>query len=416
MKFAEAMSESLSSRWKPPVWLIIACGCTIALLAFGPRSAMGFYQVPILDDRGWGSTTFGLAIAIQNLAWGLGQPIFGALADRYGAYKSLAAGGIIYALGLYVMGIAETPLWLHIGAGVLVGLGVAAGSFGIILSVFARNVSAEQRSFVFGMGTAAGSAGMFLFAPLSVGLIDTFGWSHSLVLMSALMLLIPILAIPLFGSGRDARMSQDVIDQTIGQALSEAIAHKSYLLLISGFFVCGFQVAFITAHFPKYLDDIGISPAIAVIAISLIGLFNIFGSLASGIIGQKYSKPMFLAWLYIGRSIAITVFLLLPQTPTSVVIFSIVMGLLWLSTVAPTNALVAIMFGTRHLGLLGGIVFFSHQIGSFLGVYAGGFLRDNYGSYDVVWWLGVALGLFAAIVHWPIKEAPVERDLQAATV
>ncbi|MEM8749523.1 MAG: MFS transporter [Pseudomonadota bacterium] len=410
------MSESLSSRWKPPVWLIIACGCTIALLAFGPRSAMGFYQVPILDDRGWGSTTFGLAIAIQNLAWGLGQPIFGALADRYGAYKSLAAGGIIYALGLYVMGIAETPLWLHIGAGVLVGLGVAAGSFGIILSVFARNVSAEQRSFVFGMGTAAGSAGMFLFAPLSVGLIDTFGWSHSLVLMSALMLLIPILAIPLFGSGRDARMSQDVIDQTIGQALSEAIAHKSYLLLISGFFVCGFQVAFITAHFPKYLDDIGISPAIAVIAISLIGLFNIFGSLASGIIGQKYSKPMFLAWLYIGRSIAITVFLLLPQTPTSVVIFSIVMGLLWLSTVAPTNALVAIMFGTRHLGLLGGIVFFSHQIGSFLGVYAGGFLRDNYGSYDVVWWLGVALGLFAAIVHWPIKEAPVERDLQAATV
>ena len=416
MKFAEAMSESLSSRWKPPVWLIIACGCTIALLAFGPRSAMGFYQVPILDDRGWGSTTFGLAIAIQNLAWGLGQPIFGALADRYGAYKSLAAGGIIYALGLYVMGIAETPLWLHIGAGVLVGLGVAAGSFGIILSVFARSVSAEQRSFVFGMGTAAGSAGMFLFAPLSVGLIDTFGWSHSLVLMSALMLLIPILAIPLFGSGRDARMSQDVIDQTIGQALSEAIAHKSYLLLISGFFVCGFQVAFITAHFPKYLDDIGISPAIAVIAISLIGLFNIFGSLSSGIIGQKYSKPAFLAWLYIGRSIAITVFLLLPQTPTSVIVFSIVMGLLWLSTVAPTNALVAIMFGTRHLGLLGGIVFFSHQIGSFLGVYAGGFLRDNYGSYDVVWWLGVALGLFAAIVHWPIKEAPVERDLQAAAV
>lgn len=410
----EANTSASSLRWKPPVWLIITCGCAIALLAFGPRSAMGFFQDPILQDRGWGSTTFGLAIAIQNLAWGLGQPVFGALADRYGAYRSLAVGGIVYALGLYIMGIAETPVWLHIGGGLLVGLGVAAGSFGIILSVFARNVPADKRSFVFGVGTAAGSAGMFLFSPLSAGLIENFGWSNALVILSALMLLIPVLAVPLYGSAKDAKIPQENIDQTIGQALSEAFTHKSYVLLITGFFVCGFQVAFITAHFPKYINDIGIDARYAVWAIALIGLFNVFGSLASGVLGQKYSKPYMLALLYVGRSIAVTAFLLLPQNPTSVIIFSIVMGLLWLSTVAPTNALVAIMFGTRHLGMLGGVVFFSHQIGSFLGVYYGGYLRDVYGSYDVVWWLGVALGLFAAIVHWPIKEAPVERTPVAA--
>ena len=408
------MSEALNSKAK----LIIFCGCAIALLAFGPRSAMGFFQQPILDSTGWGSATFGLAIAIQNLAWGIGQPIFGALADRYGAYKSLAAGGIIYALGLYMMGTAEAPIWLHIGGGILVGLGVAAGSFGIILSVFARNVNPEQRSLVFGMGTAAGSAGMFLFSPLSVKLISEYGWSSSLLIMSALMLLIPLLAIPLRGNAESATVAIDNMNQTIANALREAMGHKSYLLLISGFFVCGFQVAFITAHFPKYIADLGMDIdlagfSVAGWAIALIGLFNILGSLASGVLGQKYSKPMMLSYLYIGRSIAVTAFLLLPQTPTSIIIFSIVMGILWLSTVAPTNALVAVMFGTRHLGMLGGIVFFSHQIGSFLGVYIGGYLRDVYGSYDIVWWLGVALGIFAAIVHWPIEEKPVIRQAEA---
>ncbi len=407
-------TTALSPRAK----LIIFCGCAIALLAFGPRSAMGFFQQPILNTTGWGSATFGLAIAIQNLAWGMGQPIFGALADRYGAYKSLAAGGIIYASGLYLMATADAPIWLHIGGGVLVGLGVAAGSFGIILSVFARHVAPEQRSLVFGMGTAAGSAGMFLFSPLSVKLIEAYGWSSSLLFMSALMLLIPVLAIPLRGNAQSGSVAVENMNQTIADALREALGHKSYLLLISGFFVCGFQVAFITAHFPKYISDLGIDVNIAGFtvagwAIALIGLFNIFGSLASGVLGQKYSKPMMLAYLYLGRSIAITAFLLLPQTPTSVIIFSVVMGVLWLSTVAPTNALVAVMFGTRHLGLLGGIVFFSHQIGSFIGVYAGGYLRDTYGSYDVVWWLAVALGIVAAIVHWPIQEKAVIRPVTA---
>lgn len=391
-----------------PVWLIIVCGCTIALLAFGPRAAMGLFQDPILAHRGWGSTTFGLAIAIQNLAWGIGQPIFGAIADRFGAYKALATGGILYATGLIIMGIAPTPLWLHLSAGVLVGLGVAAGSFGIILSIFARNVPQEQQSLVFGLGTAAGSAGMFLFSFITAGLIGGFGWVQATLILSMIMLLIPLLAIPLAGN-RDNSIETNVIQQTVGEALKEALNHKSYLLLTSGFFVCGFQVAFITAHFPKFLGDQNIPTIYAIWAIALIGLFNIVGSLAAGVIGQRYSKPYFLALIYIGRSIAVTIFLLLPITPLSVIIFSIVMGLLWLSTVPPTNALVAIMFGTGHLGLLGGIVFFSHQIGSFLGVAMGGYLRDVYGSYDVVWWMGVALGVFAAIVHWPIKETAVER-------
>lgn len=404
--------------YTPKAKLIILCGCLIALLAFGPRSAMGFFQQPILDSTGWGSITFGLAIAIQNLSWGIGQPIFGALADRYGAYRSMAAGGLIYALGLYLMSTAEAPIWLHIGGGVLVGLGVAAGSFGIILSVFARNVAPEQRSMVFGMGTAAGSAGMFLFSPLSVKLIENYGWSSSLLFMSALMLLIPLLAIPLRGNAKSGSIAVENMNQTITDALREALGHKSFLLLTTGFFVCGFQVAFITAHFPKYIADLGLDVSlggltVAAWAIALIGLFNIFGSLASGMLGQKYSKPKMLSYLYIGRSIATTAFLLLPQTPTSVIIYSIIMGLLWLSTVAPTNALVAVMFGTRHLGMLGGVVFFSHQLGSFLGVYYGGYLRDVTGSYDIVWWLGVLLGLFAAIIHWPIQEKAVERPAAA---
>jgi MFS family permease len=395
-------------------WLIIICGCLIAALTFGPRSAMGFFQLPMLAEKGWDRTTFGLAMAFQNLAWGLGTPVFGALADKFGTWRVLALSGVMYAGGLVLMAVATTPLWLHIGGGVLVGLGVAAGSFGIVLAAFARNVPAESRSFVFGLGTAAGSAGMFLFAPLSQGLIEAVGWYDSLVAMSVMMLIIPVLAIPLRGNSASGKIQEANASQTVAAALGEAFAHKSYVLLVSGFFVCGFQVAFITAHFPAYISDIGIDARYAVIALAMIGFFNIIGSLSSGFLGQRYSKPMMLVWIYLGRSILVTAFLLLPQTPASVVVFSILMGLLWLSTVPPTNALVAIMFGTRHLGMLGGIVFLSHQIGSFLGVWLGGYLYDRIGSYDPVWWLGVLLGLFAAIVHWPIAEKPVDRPQVAA--
>ncbi len=402
-------TASTSAAAKSVPWLIIICGCIIAALTFGPRSAMGFFQIPMLAEKGWDRTTFGLAMALQNLFWGLGLPFFGAIADRFGTWRVLALGGVIYAAGLYIMATADSTSMLNIGGGVLVGLGVAAGSFSIVLAAFARHTPPEKRSIVFGIGTAAGSAGMFIFAPISQGFIDAYGWSQSLIIMAGMMLAIPLLAIPLRGSSHSAQAALKAADQTVGQALREAFGHRSYTLLFSGFFVCGFQVAFITAHFPAYIGDLGIEARYAVIALALIGFFNIIGSLGAGFIGQHYSKPRFLVWIYLGRSALVTVFLLLPQTPTTVIVFAIVMGLLWLSTVPPTNGLVAIMFGTRHLGMLGGIVFLSHQIGSFLGVWLGGYLYDRLGSYDPVWWLGVALGIFAAIVNWPIQEKPVER-------
>ncbi len=395
-------------------WLIVASGCLIALMTFGPRSAMGFFQLPMLHDTGWDRATFGMAMAIQNLFWGLGQPVFGAIADRFGTWKVLAMSAVFYSGGLILMSISSAPWMLHVGGGIMVGLGIAAGSYGIVLSAFARNVSAENRSMVYGFGTAAGSAGMFVFAPLSQSLINNYGWASSLQIMSAMMLIIPILAIPLRGNSSSGSFKQTDAEQTIGAALREAYGHRSYVLLTAGFFVCGFQVAFITAHFPAYIGDIGIEAKYAVIGLALIGFFNIIGSLAAGVMGQRYPKQILLALIYIGRSIAVTAFLLLPQTPTSVIIFSAVMGLLWLSTVPPTNALVAIMFGTRHLGLLGGLVFFSHQIGSFLGIWLGGVFFVKYGTYDPVWWLGVGLGIFAAAVHWPIREAPVYRPALSA--
>jgi MFS family permease len=394
---------------RPMPWLIILAGSLIAVLTFGPRSAMGFFQLPMLQDTGWDRTTFGLAMAFQNLAWGVSQPFFGAAADKFGTWRVLLISGLVYALGLFLMSLGTSTLWLHVGGGVLVGLGVGAGSFGILLSAFARNVTPEQRSMAFGICTAAGSAGMFLFAPLSQGLISAYGWSDSLVYLGILMLLVPLIGIPLRGNSSSGITAASDYKQTIGEALKEALGHRSYLLLIAGFFVCGYQVAFITAHFPAYLGDLGIDARYAVIALALIGFFNIIGSLAAGFIGQRYSKPYFLAYIYIARSVAVAAFLLLPKSPTSVVIFAIVMGLLWLSTVPPTNGLVAIMFGTKHLGLLGGIVFLSHQVGSFLGVWMGGYLYDQFGTYDPVWWLGVALGIFAAIVHWPIEERGVAR-------
>lgn len=396
-----------------PISAIILAGCLIAMLSFGPRAAMGFFQIPMLAENGWDRTTFGLAMALQNLLWGLGQPFFGAVADKFGSGRVLTIGALLYVAGLLTMAWAPAPIWLYLGAGFLMGLGIAATSFGIVLAALARRVSAERRSLVFGIGTAAGSFGMFAFAPITRGLIDAFGWSDALVGLAILMGLIPIAAVAL--RGRPAQSEETAwLDQTISQALREAFGHKSYLLLTTGFFVCGFQVAFITAHFPAYISDLGLAEKWGVVAIAAIGFFNIIGSLCSGLIGDRVPKPYFLALLYIGRSIAVTLFLLIPATPLTVTVFSVVMGLMWLSTVPPTNALVAIMFGTRYLGMLGGIVFLSHQIGSFLGVWMGGFFYDVYGTYDPVWWGGVAMGIFAALVHWPIQEKSVPRLAVAA--
>ncbi len=400
------MTEKTANRMP---WLIIVAGSLITMLVFGPRSAIGLFQLPMLQDTGWDRSTFGLAIAIQNLMWGLSQPVFGAVADRYGTGRVLTLAGLLYSAGLIITAHAPAPIWLHVGGGVLCGLAIGAASLGTILSAFARHVTPEQRSFAFGIGSAASSAGMFLFSPISVELIAHFGWQDALVIMGAMMLIIPLLAFPLRGNSTSGRVAAATYEQTTGEALREAFGHRSYLLLVSGFFVCGFQLAFITAHFPAYLGDIGIDVRYSGIAIALIGLFNVFGSLIVGSLGNRMPKRYILSAIYIARSVAVTAFILLPQSPLSVILFAAVMGLLWLSTVPPTNGLVALMFGTRHLGLLGGMVFLSHQIGSFLGVWMGGFLRDRLGSYDVVWWLGVALGIFAAIVHWPIEERMVHR-------
>lgn len=388
---------------------IVFAACMVVLLTFGPRSAMGLFQIPMLNDTGWDRSTFGLALAIQNLFWGLGQPFFGAIADRYGAGRVLLLSSLFYISGLVLTAYAPEPLYLTMGAGVLIGLGIASGSFTVVLAILGRNVSPQKRSFAFGLATASSSLAMFMFTPISQALIQGFGWQDALLWLAGLMLLLPLCAMALRGNAQSSGAKDSEFKQTVGEALHEAFRHKSYLLLGSGFFVCGFQVAFITVHFPAYIADIGIDATYAVMALALIGFFNIIGSLGSGIVGQIYSKAKLLSLIYLGRSIATIAFIMLPQSPLSVIIFASVMGILWLSTVAPTNALVAIMFGTKHLGLLGGLVFLSHQIGSFLGVYLGGFLFDQYGDYSAIWWVSIALGLFAAIVHLPILEKQVNR-------
>ncbi len=403
-------SPSTASTSRFPLWLIVVCGCLIAAINFGPRSSMGFYLRPITMEHGWSRETFSLAMAWQNLMWGLGATFFGGFADRFGTAKTLAIGALIYAAGILAMEVATTPLAFHL-AGVLVGLGVAGSAFGIVMAAFGRMVSAEKRSLVFGFATAAGSFGQFLFSPLTQGLIIHFGWKDSLTVLAALMALIPLLAIPLMG--KPSAKSIQGRDQSIREALKEAFGHRSYVLLAAGFFVCGFQIAFITTHFPAYLQDVGLDPKWGVTALMLIGVFNIVGSLGSGFLGMRVPKRWILSFIYFARSVVFTVFLLLPATPMSVMIFASVLGVLWLSTVPPTNALVALMFGTRYLALLGGLVFLSHQIGSFLGVWLGGWLYDLDHSYMPVWWMGVALGIFAGIVHLPIREVPIGRLVPA---
>ena len=384
--------------------VVIVAGCLIALLSFGPRSIMGLFLAPMTEARGWSREIFALSIAIQNIMWGIGQPFAGALADRYGSGRVIAGGGILYAAGLAVMAWAPDPVWLNISAGLMVGLGMAAASFSLVLAAFGKRVAPARRPLVFGIGTAAGSMGQFVFAPFGQGLIVTYGWAEALLVLAAVMLVIPFLAIAL--TGRPSAADIAVREQSLRQALTEAFGYRSFNLLVAGFFVCGFQLAFVTTHLPPYLVDIGLDVRLAAWAIALIGLFNVVGSLASGRLGQLFSKPIVLSLIYLARGAAIVFLITTPPSAVTVLIFAAVMGLLWLSTVPLTMGLVAVMFGPRFLATLSGIVFLSHQVGAFLGVWLGGFIYDRTGSYDLVWWLAVALAVFAAIVHWPIKEAP----------
>lgn len=389
------------------ILFVVLAGCAIALISFGPRASFGLFLAPMTEFRGWSREIFAFAIALQNLIWGAGQPIAGMLADRFGTAVVLAFGGVLYALGLIGMAFAESVLALQIFAGLFIGLGLAACSFSIVLSAFGKLLPAERRSWAFGVGTAAGSLGQFIFAPFSQVLIADYGWFQSLLILSVFLMIIPLLALVL----RTPKDSQPVVmESDIGfkAQLSEAFRHSSYLWLISGFFVCGFQVAFITVHLPPYLNDLGYA-SLAGWAIAIIGLCNVIGAYSAGIIGQKHSRRLSLSLIYFIRAVAIALFIILPASPLTIYLFSAVIGFMWLSTVPLTSGLVALMFGTRYMATLFGFVFFSHQVGSFLGIWLGGRLYDTTGSYDVVWWLGVGLGIFAAIVHLPIKEKPVAR-------
>lgn len=391
--------------------VILVAGCLIAILSFGPRSTMGFFLTPMTREFGWGRETFALAIAVQNLIWGIGQPFAGMLADKFGMGRVIAGAALVYALGLFLMAYATNVAVLEISAGLLIGLGIAGTTFALVSSGFARLLPPEMRTLGFGIGAAAGSVGQFIFAPLGQGFISAYGWETALMLMAIFVLAIPFLAVTLRGKPTAAPTRAGEKDQAILAALREAFGHTSYRLLVAGFFVCGFQIAFITVHLPPYLADIGIPAMYGGYAIALIGLFNIVGSLSSGVLSGRMPKRWLLAVIYFARAVAIAIFVLLPPSIPSVLVFSAVMGFLWLSTVPPTQQLVVVMFGTRYLATLFGFVFFSHQVGSFFGVWLGGVLYDRTGSYDVVWWLSVALGVFAAIVHIPIREIGVARPV-----
>lgn len=408
------MTTAMAARpFLRSVPIIILAGCAIAAINFGPRSTMGFFLTPMSGEHGWGREIFALAIAIQNLVWGAAQPFSGMVADRYGTARVLTAGAVVYALGLFLMARTTDPLALQFTAGVLLGLGISGSAFVLVLAAFARLLPEEMRTFAYGLGTAAGSLGQFIFAPLGQAFISSYGWQMALIIMAAIVLAVPLLSTVLKGKPTAAPTMMGRKDQSIREALSEAFGHRSYQLLVAGFFVCGFQVAFITVHLPPYLADIGIPPLYGGYALALIGFFNILGSISAGVLSGRMPKRWILSGLYFLRAVVIAVFVLLPPSVPSVLVFSAVMGFLWLSTVPPTQALVAVMFGTRYMATLFGFVFFSHQVGSFFGVWLGGKLFDATGSYDGVWWLSVLLGLFAAVVHLPIIERPVPRPAVA---
>ena len=392
--------------WRTPL-LVIFAGCLIAMVGFGVRSVFGLFLEPMTVAKGWDRETFALAMAIQNLLWGIGVPVAGALADRYGPARVMILGALVYAAGVWGMAEADSDLALHVFGGVLTGLGVAFTAFSIALASMAKVVGPERRSLALGLGTAAGSFGQVVFSPLGQAMIAQFGWQPALLILAASALIIVPLA---FVLPRDPGVTgETVAEQSIGQALREAGGHSGYVLLTLGFFVCGFHVAFITVHFPAYAKDLGLGAEVGAYSIAIVGLFNIFGSFLAGAAGQRWSKKCGLSAIYFARAIAITALLLAPKTELTLYAFSAVMGILWLSTVPLTTGIVAQVFGVRYMATLFGIVFLSHQVGSFLGVWLGGRLYDATGSYDSMWWAGVALGLLAAAVHLPINEKPLAR-------
>lgn len=385
---------------------VLACAGLIVTLSMGIRHGFGLWLQPITMERGWTRETFAFALAVQNLAWGVATPFAGMLADRFGAFRVLVGCALLYASGLVAMALATTGFGFTMSAGVVLGLAQAGTTYAVVYGVIGRNVPADRRSWAMGVAAAAGSFGQFLMVPVENFLIGHFGWQMALFLLGAGALAI----VPLSLGLKEAPFAKPTPDQqSIGSAIREAFAYPSFRLLMAGYFVCGFQVVFIGVHMPSYLKDNGLSANVATTALALIGLFNVIGTYAAGSLGQRLPKRYILSAIYLLRSVTIVIFLSVPLTPMSVYVFAAVIGVLWLSTVPPTNAVVAQIFGVRHLSMLGGFVFFSHQIGSFLGVWLGGRLYDSTGSYDVVWWIAVGLGVFAALVNLPVRETPIVR-------
>jgi MFS family permease len=384
---------------------VLLCGAMIVTLSMGIRHGFGLWLQPITMDRGWTRETFAFALAVQNLAWGIAGPFAGALADRFGAFKVLIVGSLLYAVGLVLMGLSTSGLAFTGSAGLLLGMAQSGTTYAVVYGVIGRNVAAEKRSWAMGVAAAAGSFGQFLMVPTENWLIGHLGWQQALFVLGCVALAI----IPLAAGLKEPKFIVNPLQQSLGAALREAFAYPSFLLLMAGYFVCGFQVVFIGVHMPSYLKDHGLSQDVATGALALIGLFNVIGTYTAGTLGQRLPKRYILSTIYALRSVAIVVFLNVPLTPMSVYVFASVMGVLWLSTVPPTNAVVAQIFGVRYLSMLGGFVFLSHQVGSFLGVWLGGKLYDTTGSYDVVWWIAVGLGVFAALVNLPVRESAIVR-------
>ncbi len=402
-----------SSTKTLPMWQVLICGAAIVTLSMGVRHGFGLWLQPITQAQDWTRENFAFAIAIQNLTWGFAGIFSGMLADRFGAFRVIVVCSLLYALGLVGMAYSDTPALFTASAGVMIGIAQAGTTYAVIYGVIGRNVSAEKRSWALGVAAAAGSFGQFLMVPTEGLLIQAFGWQQALVMLSlAAIMVIPLafgLREPGFAGGASPKR-----DQTILHALREAFTYPSFQLLMAGYFVCGFQVVFIGVHMPSYLKDKGLSPEVASMALALIGLFNVFGTYIAGSLGQRLAKRKILSFIYLSRAIAISLFLLAPLTPMSVYIFAAAMGLLWLSTVPPTNAVVAQIFGVAHLSMLSGFVFFSHQIGSFMGVWLGGYLYDKTGSYDIVWYISIALGVFAAVINLPVRENAITRGHKVA--
>jgi MFS family permease len=404
-------SPSLASPARLSAAQVLICGALIVTLSMGVRHGFGLWLQPITQAQGWSRETFSFALAVQNLSWGLFGIFAGMAADRFGAFRVLAVCAVLYALGLCGMALSTTPLAFALTTGALIGAAQAGTTYAVIYGVIGRQIPAEKRSWAMGVAAAAGSFGQFLMVPVEGWLIGHLGWQTALLVLGGAVLLVVPLALGLREPGF-AAASLIKREQTIGQALREAFQYRSFQLLMAGYFVCGFQVVFIGVHMPSYLKDNGLSPQVASYALALIGLFNVIGTYAAGSLGQRMAKRHILAFIYLARSVAITVFLLVPLSPMSVYVFSAVMGVLWLSTVPPTNAAVAQIFGVAHLSMLSGFVFFSHQIGSFMGVWLGGLLYDKTGSYDIVWYISIVLGVLACLVNLPVREAPIVRGPQ----